>query len=402
MKQPIKITLAALVAMFALSNGANAQFGSLRGLANKAKKAVKEKVNDTKSSAAETATSTVSSQASQASESSSGATSSSAAVQSVDYDLETITGARQSAWTITSPQSELAANVKYYADRMQKSFSKGYKGLDYEAYNTVRFLYPNVVDVLKSTARSDYDNAVNEPVKMLDRVTLNFLKIATQGLTAIKYDEATTAKYIEQLNFFINRYKEVSGPEAKEFFFDEVWEVLKMRTSGRVHFEGGEAGLNDVLSFLQQNVGSVPEAYKYRYPAQFTLAEAKKQYETPNFKPKRVAQLRAYKELEQQGKYGKMSASANPGLEKKALNEVKVHRSYWGKAIKAWVGPVTSTKKNIHGVVITKYRSVKVLCEDQGYKVIHSFALYEKPADGSLQMTGFGWENGDKDIELTR
>ncbi len=399
MKHSIKISVMAFAAMFAFNMGANAQFGSLRGLANKAKKAVKEKVNDTKSSVQETATSTVSSQASEAG---SEATSSSTASQSVDYDLENISGARQSAWTITSPQSELVANVKYYADRMQKSFSKGYKGLDYEAYNTVRFLYPNVVDVLKSTARSDYDNDVNEPVKMLDRVTLNFLKIATQGLTAIKYDEATTAKYIEQLNFFINRYKEVSGPEAKEFFFDEVWELLKMRTSGKVHFEGGEAGLNDVLSFLQQNVGSVPEAYKYRYPAQFTLAEAKKQYETPNFKPKRIAQLRAYKELEQQGKYGKMSASANPGLEKKALNEVKVHRSFWGKAIKAWVGPVTSTKKNIHGVVITKYRSVKVLCEDQGYKVIHSFALYEKPADGSLQMTGFGWENGDKDIELTK
>ena len=399
MKHSIKISVMAFAAMFAFNMGANAQFGSLRGLANKAKKAVKEKVNDTKSSVQETATSTVSSQASEAG---SEATSSSTASQSVDYDLENISGARQSAWTITSPQSELVANVKYYADRMQKSFSKGYKGLDYEAYNTVRFLYPTVVDVLKSTARSDYDNDVNEPVKMLDRVTLNFLKIATQGLTAIKYDEATTAKYIDQLNFFINRYKEVSNPEAKEFFFDEVWEVLKMRTSGKVHFEGGEAGLNDVLSFLQQNVGSVPEAYKYRYPAQFTLAEAKKQYETPNFKPKRIAQLRAYKELEQQGKYGKMSASANPGLEKKALNEVKVHRSFWGKAIKAWVGPVTSTKKNIHGVVITKYRSVKVLCEDQGYKVIHSFALYEKPADGSLQMTGFGWENGDKDIELTK
>lgn len=399
MKHSIKISVMAFAAMFAFNMGANAQFGSLRGLANKAKKAVKEKVNDTKSSVQETATSTVSSQASEAG---SEATSSSTASQSVDYDLENISGARQSAWTITSPQSELVANVKYYADRMQKSFSKGYKGLDYEAYNAVRFLYPNVVDVLKSTARSDYDNDVNEPVKMLDRVTLNFLKIATQGLTAIKYDEATTAKYIEQLNFFINRYKEVSSPEAKEFFFDEVWELLKIRTSGKVHFEGGEAGLNDVLSFLQQNVGSVPEAYKYRYPAQFTLAEAKKQYETPNFKPKRIAQLRAYKELEQQGKYGKMSASANPGLEKKALNEVKVHRSFWGKAIKAWVGPVTSTKKNIHGVVITKYRSVKVLCEDQGYKVIHSFALYEKPADGSLQMTGFGWENGDKDIELTK
>ena len=51
MKQPIKISVMALIAMFALCNGANAQFGSLRGLANKAKKAVKEKVDDTKNSA---------------------------------------------------------------------------------------------------------------------------------------------------------------------------------------------------------------------------------------------------------------------------------------------------------------------------------------------------------------
>ena len=97
-----------------------------------------------------------------------------------------------------------------------------------------------------------------------------------------------------------------------------------------------------------------------------------------------------------------MNASANPSMEKKALTSVTAHRSYWGKAKQAWVGPVTSTKKNHLGQVITKYRSVKVLCEDQGFKVIHNFALYEKVADGSIQMTGFGWENGDKDIELAK
>ncbi len=66
MKHSIKISVMAFAAMFAFNMGANAQFGSLRGLANKAKKAVKEKVNDTKSSVQETATSTVSSQASEA------------------------------------------------------------------------------------------------------------------------------------------------------------------------------------------------------------------------------------------------------------------------------------------------------------------------------------------------
>ena len=89
-------------------------------------------------------------------------------------------------------------------------------------------------------------------------------------------------------------------------------------------------------------------------------------------------------------------------MEQKVLNEVQVHHSYWARQSRHGVGSVASTKKNIHGVVITKYRSVKVLCEDQGYKVIHSFALYEKPADGSIQMTGFGWENGDKEIELLK
>ena len=73
-------------------------------------------------------------------------------------------------------------------------------------------------------------------------------------------------------------------------------------------------------------------------------------------------------------------------MEQKVLNEVQVHHSYWARQSRHGVGPVASIKKNIHGVVITKYRSVKVLCEDQGYKVIHNFVLYEKSADGSIQL----------------
>lgn len=185
----------ALCAMFAFNTTANAQFGGLKGLANKVKKAAKETVNnvanDARKSVSQQAESTVSESTgvsasnnesevqSSSPESSSSSTSSQSQVQ---YSLQEISGAKQSNWTITSPQSELVANVKYYAQRMQNSFSKGYKGLDYEAYNMVRFSYPSVVDVLKSTARSDYDNAVNDPVKMLDNVTLNFLKIATNGL----------------------------------------------------------------------------------------------------------------------------------------------------------------------------------------------------------------------------
>lgn len=73
-------------------------------------------------------------------------------------------------------------------------------------------------------------------------------------------------------------------------------------------------------------------------------------------------------------------------MEQKVLNEVQVHRSYWARQSRHGVDPVASTKKNIHGVVITKYRSVKVLYEDHDYKVIHNFALYEKSADGSIQL----------------
>ena len=382
----------ALCAMFAINTTADAQFGGLKGLANKVKKAANETVkavtNDTKKNATQQAESTVSetktvstsSNENEVQSSSSESSSSSVSAQSqVNYDLEEISGAKQSNWTILSPQSELVANVKYYAQRMQDSFSKGYKGLDYEAYNIIRFAYPSVVDVLKSTARSDYDNAVSDPIKMLDNVTLNFLKIATNGLPVYNYGDPDKSKFIDQLNFLINRSKELSGnKEAQAFYFDEVWDILKTRTSGKVHLEGGEAGLSDIESYLQQNVANQPEAYKWRYPATLNLKTAKEQYNTNTFRQKRIGQLRAYALLKQDGKYGTMKPSANPGLEKKVLNEVLVHRSYWGKAKQAWVGPVASTKKNIHGVVITKYRSVKVLCEDQGYKVIHNFALYEK------------------------
>ena len=235
----------------------------------------------------------------------------------VNYDLEEISGVKQSNWTILSPQSELVANVKHYAQRMQDSFSKGYKGLDYEAYNIIRFAYPSVVDVLKSTARSDYDNAVNDPIKMLDNVTLNFLKIATNGLPTYNYGDPDKSKFIDQLNFLINRGKELSGnKEAQAFYFDEVWDILKTRTSSKVHLEGGEAGLFDIESYLQQNVANQPEAYKWRYPATQNLNTAKEQYNT--FRQKRIGQLRAYALLKQDGKYGTMKASANPSMEQKS------------------------------------------------------------------------------------
>jgi hypothetical protein len=156
-----------------------------------------------------------------------------------------------------------------------------------------------------------------------------------------------------------------------------------------------EKGLNDLF-------GSMSEEYKSKFPTPLTLDAIKANRTSSANTKKTMAMQIAYKQTASEGKYGTMPASANPSMEKKALNAVQVHRAYWGKATKAWVGPVTSTKKNHLGQVITKYRSVKVLCEDQGYKVIHNFALYEKPADGSIQMTGFGWENGDKEIELVK
>ena len=45
---------------------------------------------------------------------------------------------------------------------------------------------------------------------------------------------------------------------------------------------------------------------------------------------------------------------------------------------------------------------MKVSCEDQGCKMSHNVALYEKTAVGSIQMTVFGWENGGKEIELAK
>lgn len=327
-----------------------------------------------------------------------------APVQSSSANIQqtSISGGNQSNWKIDSPQSELVANVKYYADRMQQSFSKGYKGLDYEAYNNVRLAYPNVADVLKSTARSDYDNAVNEPTKMLDNVTLNFLKIALEGTPVYKYGEHDKSRFIEQFNFFIQRGNEVSTPEAKAFFFAEVWDMLKSRTSGSVSLDGSEPALKPVLDYLQQNLAAQPEAYKWRYPSQMTFAAAKEANNKPNYTVKRIAQLRAYKEAEKSGKYATLPASQNAKFEASAVKSVNALRSYWGKATKAWVGPVTSTRKNRLGVVEAKYHTCKVLCEDQGYKVIHHLVYVENVKNNTTEVTGAGWENGDVEIELMK
>lgn len=129
-------------------------------------------------------------------------------------------------------------------------------------------------------------------------------KIATEGLPQYQDGEVKEAFIFRQLQFFMDRGQEFSDPEARAFFLDEVYSTLKIRTmeTAKLHLNGNESGLSKVLSYLQSNRATVPEQYKWRYPETFTFAAAKEQYNTPDYSTKRIAQLRAYKELEAQGK----------------------------------------------------------------------------------------------------
>jgi ethanolamine utilization protein EutQ (cupin superfamily) len=391
----MRIVMAVAIA-FGVETTASAQLG---GLLNKAKKAVKEKVSDTKnnakSSVKQQAESTVSETV--GTESSSAETSyNSGSGNSGKYEFKK---ARKCDWTIDGDIDNIIGCAEYYAQQMQNSMKKGYKGLDFKSYCEMMQTKTPLTYVLD--ARIDLGLGpkswdAQQSKKNIDALIWDFKCVAWKGIPDPSSDKTVTLK---RTQFIIDRGLTFSDATARAAYFDMAYTCMHMAID---KIDGTESAWTGVQKGLNELFASMPDEYKGKYPATLSLDVIKANTTRSANMKKTMAMLIAYKQAAKNGKYGKMPASANASLEKQALNSVKAHRAYWGKATKAWVGPVTSTKKNALGQVITKYRSVKVLCEDQGYKVIHNFALYTKTDNGSVQMTGPGWENGDQDIELMK
>ena len=407
MRHSLKISVMALFAMFAFSNVADAQFGNLKGLANKVKKAAKETVNnianDAKSSVTQQSEATVSEPTSTTAVSESSdnsvAAQSSSSSQSNFVPKYEFKNAKQCSWTVDGDINNIIGYAEYCASQMQNSMKNGYQGLDYKSFCELMSAKQPLTFVLD--ARIDLGLGpdtwkTKQSKKDIDAMIWDFKQEAWKGMPGVATSDKTIR--LQQTQFIIDRGLSFTDPVARAAFFDMAYTYMQICLD---KIDGTESEWKSVEKGLNELFSSMSGEYKSKYPA-LTLAAIKADTNgNANMKQAMGMQI-AYKQLAKEGKYGKMPASANASLEQKAINAVKAHRAFWGTPKQAWVGPVTSTKKNALGQIVTRFRSVKVLCDDNGQKVIHNFVVSVTADSGSVSFTGFGWENGSKEIELVK
>ncbi|MBR2291590.1 MAG: hypothetical protein IJ868_04675 [Prevotella sp.] len=411
MKQHVKISVMALVAMLAFSTTASAQFGSLKGLAKKAKQAVQDKARETVSDAKSNATTTVQQQAEttvgettgvSTGSDDGGSTSASGGSSSVKISEEELPQAKQSAWTIEGDQKAIAQQSEYLASLMQQSMKRGYQGLDYKSYCDLLLAAEPLLPVMQVRIdQGGYTWDMKQAESRVKNVVWNFKQVAWAGMPGQDKFDLTAA--LQKTKFIADRGLSMQSGEARAAFFDMAYTQVVPQID---KVTGSEAEWSGALASLQQLLAVVPDEYKTKFPKTLSLDIIKaNQTVTANMK-KHVGMLILYKEAASKGNYGTAPVSKNPSYEKVVREDVELRKPYWGKVLAVSVGNVSSTRKNKLGVVTHRHRPVSVMTEDQGYKVLHYEMVISEESLGSgkwgaPRVTGASYEQ-DQPIKLVK
>ena len=381
MKHPIKISAMALIAVFALSNNANAQFGSLKGLANKAKKAVKEKVTDTGSSVSESATSSVSSAAgsSAGTDNDGGKVDVTLADFNVDYSI-----AKKTNWTYNSPTEDVLADVAYWLQRLRNSLDKGNaNAIDFEALGRINNgapLFSYVDKQYHQTASPRNIQAIDDWSKEKDQLVKAAWKIISAKLPE-KND------YVGRVNGLLAMAENATSRDAKGYFFDRAFEVTSLAIKfGKI--SQGSSDESQIASRLQALYAGLDDGLKGNYPSSFKVSDF------DAFDAKRIANgaaaagaeeqkmrkgslLKMYKYAAANNRYRSMPASKGNAAEKSVRDYVTKKYPEWGKVVRVSCPENWTVVRDRLGNPTYRHYGATILCEDQGYKVLHGISIHQ-------------------------
>lgn len=328
--QAIVRMVAAAVIAFSVSMNADAQFGSLKGLANKAKKAVKEKVEDTKSSAkssvrqqAESSVSESADVSSSTSTSNTATASSATSAAEPKRDIRDHVGpyawkkAKRTDWNYTSDMRDVVADMAYWCKRLRESVEKDDKSqLDTEALERL------------TTGRPSFDYADKE---------------YSDGMVS----EFELKGWQEERTALVRAAMEIrDGVELPA-----GWKILDST-------DDEKAKKKEITTELH-----------------------------------RTTLLKRYKEAAKMNRY-KPAISGNNAW---VTNLVKENFPEWGKVIASKINTDYKVNYSSPGVPKSRYHSAVVMCQDQGYKVLHYIQLSQpykgggKYGNSEVRYGGMKW-----------
>lgn len=176
--------------------------------------------------------------------------------------------------------------------------------------------------------------------------------------------------------------------------FNSAYIELEMAIA-RNQIKGTEPDFSDNFDMLKKGYDLLPASAKQYFASDFTFDGIKAEVlsrkkdsqamKTASAKAKnsndkdirRTELLKMYKEAAAAGKYWTMPASKGNAAEASLKKYVEDKYPEWGKVVRVAEKSNLNVVRDKLGNIVYRWHSALVLCEDQGYKVVHNIDLHE-------------------------
>ena len=379
----------ALVIAFGVETTASAQFGGLKGLAKKAKKAVEKvektvkDVNDTKDKVTNQAETTVSETADTSDDGGSNVN-----ITWTDFGAD-YSIAKKTDWSYDSPTEDVLADVAYWLQRLKKSLEKGNaNAVDFEALGRVN----NGVPLFSYVDKEYHQTASPRSIQAIDNWSKEKDQVVKAAWKVISANLPEKNDYVGRIKGLLNMAEKASGNDAKGYFFDRAFEVTSLAVKfGKIKQGSGDE--STIAAKLQSLYAGLDDGLKGNYPSSFNVSDF------DAFDAKRIADgqasagaevqkmrkgslLNMYKYAAANGLYKTMPASKGNASEQLIKNYVAKFYPEWGKIVSVSCDQNWKVETNSLGKPIYRHCGTQILCEDQGYKVIHGISIHQDYSGG--------------------
>ena len=408
-KQLISRIVMALIITFGVQTTASAQFGSLKGLAKKAKQAVTDKAKETVSDAKKDAKTTVKQQATQTvsettgvnvgsdgDETSAGDVTESLSDFDVDYSI-----AKQTTWDYESPTTDVLADAAYWCQRLRNSLKAGKAGaIDFDALSHIN----NGVPSFSYLEKQYHQGSDARNLEAVWQWGLERDQLVKAAWKLISKDLPQRPDYAGMVKGLLSRAEKAGSQSARNYYFDRAFETTSLAIKfGKI--SAGNSDASSIASRLQALYSGLDATQKANYPSSFTVSDIEafdeKRIAGANvggeqLKMKKGSLMRSYKRAEAEGRYKAMPASKGSQAEQGIKAYIEKTYPEWGKLVRVSCAEQWNVVRDKLGNIQYRYCGASILCEDQGYKVIHGVDVHQTYSGGKYEnrlVRNDAWNN---------
>lgn len=376
---------------------ANAQFG---GLLKKAKQKIENKIDDAKLDAKKEvyhqAKETLNEQSESVTAENNEVSQQTVNISFNDYGVD-YSKAKQTVWNYESPTMDFLADVAYWCQRLRNSLQSGKtNSIDFDALSRINNGIPSFSFLEKQYHQWSGDRNI-EAVGNWANEKSQLVKAAWK---IISNDLPQRPDYAGMVKGLLTRAEKANSQSARNYYFDRAFETTSLAIKfGKI--SAGDADASSISSRLSSLHSGIDADMKANYPSSFSVADieafdakriAGANTGSEQLKMKKGALLTQYKATASRGNFQPMISGHATGIEEL----VKQSCPEWGTILASKKNTDYRVNYNALGKPVSRYHTAVVVCQDQGYKVMHYIQLSQpyqggKYGNSAVRSGGMEW-----------